>query len=299
MGWETELFTFKTVHDEHEADLVLRVFSGERAGSKASKEFYLMKRLDEVGYTVPHVYHIDTSGDVIGKPFLIMQRIIGTTLDDVYRSEDDEKLREGIYRLMELFVGLHKLDVNEFAGLPDLPTVSITEYINRFHEAKDEYTPWVAPVIDWLRENKPEDRGDYQAICHNDYHGFNVMIDQNDKAYVIDWGSARICDSRIDLGWTLLLYSTFGGAMFKAPVIETYNELGGYVDSLSFFEVLACTRRIIDLVTVLYGDGSVGLKPDVLNLMKKQRDHFQKVHDHLEETTGIRLAELDKILEEF
>lgn len=299
MGWETELFTFKAIHDGLEMDLVLRIFSGEGAGSKASKEYYLMKRLVEVDYPVPHVHHIDTSGDVIGKPFLIMQRIMGKTLDDAYQSEVDEELKEGIHKLVELFVRLHRLDVDEFAGLPNLKTVSINDYITYYREGKDKLAPWMAPVIDWLEMNKPEETDKYQALCHNDYHGFNVMLDQNRKSYVIDWGSARICDSRYDLGWTLLLYGTFGGAMFKAPLIEKYKELGGAIESLKFFEVLGISRRIIDLVSVMYGEGSAGLKPDVLNLMREQREHFLKVHDLLEELTGIRLAELDKILENF
>jgi len=299
MGWETELFTFKATHDGVEEDLVLRVFSGDSAGSKASKEYFLMKRLDEVGFPVPHVYQLDAKGDAIGKPFLVMQRIIGKTLDDTYRSEDDEELKKGISRLVELFVTLHKLDIEDFTGLPHLQTMSNDDYIALYSEAKDKLAPWMAPVIDWLIENKPEETGKYQAICHNDYHGFNVMIDQKDNAYVIDWGAARISDSRFDLGWTLLLYSTFGGAMFKAPLIEIYNELGGNVDSLKFFEVLAVTRRITDLASVLYGDGSSGLKPDVLEMMRESRDHYQKVHDILEEYTGIRIPELDKILEDF
>jgi hypothetical protein len=127
----------------------------------------------------------------------------------------------------------------------------------------------------------------------------NVMLDQKDRPYVIDWGAARICDSRADLAWTVLLYSTFGGAMYKAPLIETYNQLGGNSDSLDFFLMLGVTRRIVDMCSVLYGDGSAGLKPDALKLMKDSRDHFIKVHDLLEEYTGIRLKELDKILEEF
>ena len=132
-----------------------------------------------------------------------------------------------------------------------------------------------------------------------DYHGMNVMIDQNDRSYVIDWGASRIGDSRLDLGWTILLYNTFGGSMFRAPLIEAYEEKGGKIGSLEFFEVMAATRRIIDLINVTGGSGSVGLKPDVLESMRDSKDHFIKVHDFLEERTGIRLKELDKLLAEF
>ncbi len=296
-GWETELFTFKAVYGGNEKNLVLRVFSGNHAGAKASKEYSLMKKLDEAGYPVPCVSHVEPSGNVIEKPFLIMERVMGKTLDESYRSDVDEAIKTGIYRLVELLVRLHKLDVTEFVGLPDLKTVSILDYINDYGEASDKLAPWLSPVIDWLKLNKPIESIAYQAVCHNDYHGFNVMLDQNDEAYVIDWGSARISDPRVDLGWTVLLYGTFGGAMFKAPLIELYRELGGNIDSFDFFEVLSVTRRIVDLVSVLYGGGGYGLKPDALDLMRREKSHFVKVHDLLTELTGIKLVELDTILE--
>ncbi len=87
--------------------------------------------------------------------------------------------------------------------------------------------------------------------------------------------------------------------MFRASIIEVYEGLSGErIESLEFFEVLATARRIIDLVKTV-GGGSAGLKPDVVNLMRDQRVHFIKVHDFLEERTGIRLVELDDLLASF
>ena len=304
MGWETELFTFETHFTEDntsgQEDLVLRVFSGDSATRKASKEFNLMKRLDKVGYPVPPVYHIETSGDILGKPFIIMKRIIGKTLDATYQNESEEVLREGISGLMGLFVELHSLDISEFMGGSHLSSDdSIQNLVEYYEDAIESLAPWMSPVLDWINENLPSDTSEYQSLCHMDYHGMNVMIDQNDRSYVIDWGASRIGDSRLDLGWTILLYNTFGGSMFRAPLIEAYEEKGGKIGSLEFFEVMAATRRIIDLINVTGGSGSVGLKPDVLESMRDSKDHFLKVHDFLEERTGIRLKELDKLLAEF
>lgn len=299
MGWETELFTFKASHDGQQENLVLRIFSGENAGDKATKEYYLMSRLSEVGYPVPNVYNIDVSGGILGKSFLIMERIMGTTLEAVYRDTPLEKVQQGIHRLIGLFVELHQLDVSVFSDLPKLSKISYRDSIRRYHEACKKNIPWLKPVIDWLYKHQPEYYDEYLAVCHNDYHGMNVMLDQQDNPYVIDWGASNISDSRTDLAWTILLYTTFGGPMYRAPLIETYSDLGGKVDDLDFFEVLAATRRIVDLGSVVFGSGSYGLKPDVLNLMREQREHYSKVHDFLEERTGIRLKEFDSLLASF
>ncbi len=304
MGWETELFTFQHRFEEDNhtktEDLVLRIFSGDNAAQKAVKEFNLMQKLFEVGYPVPPVYFIDVSGEVIGKCFIIMKRIVGKTLDDTYRNESLDVLMEGVSRLMGLFVRLHGIDVSVFRDEPYLSSSdSIEAQIRFFESVRDSAAPWMAPVLDWIYENKPGDTSEHQSICHMDFHGMNVMIDESDQSFVIDWGASGIGDSRLDLAWTLLLYTTFGGSMYYTPLIETYREKGGKTGSLEFFEVMAAARRVSDLMKVTMGDGSTGLRPDVLKLMREQKTHFIKVHDFLEERTGIRLVELDAFLAGF
>ena len=304
MGWETELYTFESHFAENctemKEDLVVRIFSGENSIKKASKEFYLMNKLDNIGYPVPPVYHLETCSDVIGKPFIIMKRIMGKTLDESYRNETPEQLKAGMLRLMELFAKLHRIDASEFKDSEYLISEdSIQYYIDYFKESRDEHAPWMSPVIDWLTENTPNDTAEYQSVIHLDYHGMNVMVDEQDNCFVIDWGSSKVGDSRLDLGWTLLLYNTFGGSMFHTPLIEAYENYGGKTQGLRFFEVMAAARRIMDCVNVLDDKSAGGLRPDVVELMKREKAHFLKVHDFLEDRTGIRLAEFDKILSGF
>ena len=128
----------------------------------------------------------------------------------------------------------------------------------------------------------------------------NIMIDENNQPYVIDWGLSTIGDFRLDLSWTILLYSTFGGPMFRSPMIEFYHRISGKkIENLEFYEVIAGVRRITDLIRTVYDVDSVGLKPEVLNLIKNSREHFLRVHGFIEERTGIRLKELDEMLNSF
>ena len=296
MGWETELFTLKASHGDGSEDLVLRIFSGEGDAVKASKEFNLMRKLEEVGYPVPSVYYLEPNGDVIGKPFILMRRIMGKTLDDSFWSDDSEVVQKGIMMLMGLFVNLHGLDSSAFKDVPNLRDEDVEYFLGFYRSVKDSYASWLTPVIDWLEENKPADMK--RSLCHMDYHGMNVMMEE-DKPYVIDWGASMICDYRLDLAWTLLLYTTFGGAEFHEPLLSMYEGLSGEkVKDLIYFEVAAAARRIADVVKTV-GGGSSGLRPDVVELMKQQKSHFMKVHDFLEERTGFRLREFDELLNSF
>jgi aminoglycoside phosphotransferase (APT) family kinase protein len=80
MCWETELYTLEVNStkngDPIKEHRVLRVFQGDNAGRKSAKEYYLMRKLFDVGYPVPQVYGYDVSREAIGKPFILIERIL-------------------------------------------------------------------------------------------------------------------------------------------------------------------------------------------------------------------------------
>ena len=305
MGWETELFTLEVnsrkdgeVIKEHR---VLRVFQGNGAGRKSAKEYHLMRKLGEVGYPVPRVYGHEESGEAIGKPFILMERVLGTTLDAAYSNGTPEKLRRGVKRLISLFVRLHRLDVAPFNEIPGLPchVDHVQDALDWYGETAQGRLSWLKPAVDWLTESKPCVDAVPQSLVHMDYHGMNVMLRADGSEAVIDWGASRIGDHRMDLGWTLLLYTSFGGEMFRDPILTEYiTQSGNEVVEIEFFEAMAATRRIIYFVTTMEGGvGSVGLKPEVVEIMKESKEHYQRVHDVLTSRTGIRLKKFAKTLD--
>jgi len=304
MGWETEIYTFE-VDSRKDGDVikehrVLRVFQGDGAGHKSAKEYYLMRKLDEAGYPVPRVYSHEETGDAIGKPFIIMERILGTTLDKAYRNENPEELHRGLKRLIELFVRLHRLDVTPFKGITELPCHDdlVQDNLDWYRRTAEGQIKW---LVNWLAERKRYVEPTRQSVVHMDYHGMNVMLREDGSEAIIDWGASRIGDHRMDLGWTLLLYTTFGGDFYRAPILALYGEHSGSpVADIEYFEVMAVTRRIIDLVTTMEGGtDSVGLKSDVVEMMKESKEHYHRVHDVLSARTGIKLDEFSELLNKF
>ena len=306
MGWETELFTVVVSSEKQgriqKENMVIRVFSGENAGKKARKEFNLMRRLHEERYPVPEVYSHEETGETLGKPFILMERIMGKTLDETYGNEADESMHEGILRLLGLFARLHSLDAALFKGLPGVSySNDLTQSrLHYYREASEGAISWVKPVVSWLGDNKP-DGSEVQSLLHNDFHGMNVMLRRDMSPAVIDWSAAAIGDYRIDLGWTMLLYTTSGGAMFRDLVLDTYREVSGRKAlDMKYFEVFAVTRRIIDLAQTMRGNNSaIGLKEEVAERMKSAKHHYLRCHDLIEARTGLRLAELDCLVDSF
>ena len=182
VGWETELYTLE-VHSTQNGEQVnekrvLRVFQGEGAGRKSAKEYYLMRKLEAVGYPVPGVYGHEASGEIIGKPFILMEWVTGKTLDETYRNETPEKLWRGVDRLMALLAQLHRLDAAPFKGISELPCHGdlVQDSLDWYLRAAQGRLQWLRPVVGWLTRRKPCIDPVHPSLVHMDYHGGNVML---------------------------------------------------------------------------------------------------------------------------
>ncbi|MBN2334565.1 phosphotransferase [Candidatus Bathyarchaeota archaeon] len=302
MGWETELHTLKVRSTRQgetvDKDMVLRVFSGGSAQRKSRKEYMVMRRLREEGYPVPEVYDHDT-GKAIGKSFILMERVIGDTLDQRYM-EDAAAPEEGVRLLMQLFVELHRLDASPFRDIPGMGGAddSVDSSLRWYRELAEDEAKWILPVVEWLEGRSPGVDPAAPSVLHMDYHGMNVMLWGDGTPTVIDWSAAKIGDYREDLAWSLLLYTTFGGDAYRPMILNQYQRISGReTKDIRFFEVLAALRRVTDLALTVKGSGGAGLKPGAAELMRTHIEHYRRVHDFLEARTGLRLAEFDSLIE--
>jgi len=58
----------------------------------------------------------------------------------------------------------------------------IAELLNRYAQLKR-----LLPVVEWLCAHEDEVNDLKPAILHRDYHPWNVVVDENKNAKVIDW----------------------------------------------------------------------------------------------------------------
>jgi aminoglycoside phosphotransferase (APT) family kinase protein len=67
----------------------------------------------------------------------------------------------------------------------------------------------IAAGIDWLRGRRAivADEAGTVAICHNDYHPLNVLVDAQGHATVLDWADAKIGDYHCDVARALVVFS--------------------------------------------------------------------------------------------
>jgi aminoglycoside phosphotransferase (APT) family kinase protein len=301
-GWETELkklnIKYKLGKEYRRTSHVMRIYADSEGAEKAKEEYHVMRQLKKIGYPVPEVYLIESTGKVIGKPFITMEYIDGETFTS---NTKGEKREAASITMMKLLVRLH--EINPLLLYPDidLPTTheSVKKY-TRYHQLyyqKTEKT-FLIPAINWVEERSPEIKEYRPCLIHGDYHANNLLLRKNGKIVVLDWGAAKIGDPREDLSWTILLHSIYDEPKVGTNLLEAYRKISkNPVENIDFFMVTSIIRRLLDLLISLHsGSHTLGMRKETIELMRSDQQHYLRAYDMLKEITGLELEELNNFL---
>jgi aminoglycoside phosphotransferase (APT) family kinase protein len=307
-GWENEMYAFDLQYGpsdkRHQEGLVLRIYPGVGANGKSLHEFESMRKLEQAGYPVPHVHLLERDNSPFGRPFVIMERIDGQEMLSVLMEASRTKQSELITLFCDLFVRLHRLDWRPFVDDPSQyelsdPYLFIDQWLDR---AKNEINRFskseLLPVVTWLEERRDTVPCPHPSVVHFDFHPNNILLRDDGSPVVIDWPGLNVTDARFDLGWTLLLTYAYLGKGWRDRILREYERLvGGSVEQVGFFEVFACVRRLFDVtVSLSVGAEKLGMRPGAVENMRQQMDALAKVYELLVNLTGIRIEELERMV---
>ena len=304
-GWETWLYYFELDYslegDVQEERLVLRVYS-ENASTKARHEFTTMSRLQEAGYPVPRVHWMDDRGDLLGRPFIIMDFIEGRNMEEEFLRGSEEDLKRALEIMMKLFVELHSID--PISLFPEYVGITTLDYIDGMldwarRNAEDNGVKSTTPIIDWLEEQKVGVTPMEPSLLHRDFHPMNIMIRVDGSPMVLDWGATTVGDRRDDVAWIMVLASTFLEYSLRDTILRGYeSESGIRLVDIEFFEVLSILRRLTDVSVSLKGGAERhGLRDGAEEMMREASGHLHKILSYLDKLRGIRLPQFEEFLE--
>lgn len=307
-GWETEVYRFAVdygeANDRAREDRILRIYPGDDVARKSVHEYSVMEQLYAAGYPVPQVLLLDSEGVHLGKPSMIMERIIGPTLGAIVDRTPLDARREPLKRFCQMFVDLHALDWRLFAPDPSLyetqePAAAVIQQLSWWQDSVHAVQiSAFDPVFDWLSARLPDVRFGLPSLLHMDYHHYNVLVrEEDDAAFVIDWGGSMVADYRIDLAWTLLLMGGHGWPEARALILDGYERAAGRcVEQIEYFDAIACTRRLVSILgSLTVGAAEMGMRPGAEAKMKNAA-HIERVYALLRERTGIAVPEVERLL---
>ena len=309
-GWESELcaFTLESGPPANRAcdELVLRIYSGEGARDKSAREFHSLQRLHQVGYPVPRVDLLERDQSPFGQPFIIMEKIDGEEMWSQIGTPLSGEMRDLVPLFCQLFAQLHHLDWHlfvdeaEYASLQD-PYAFIDGWLSLAQEGHQRFPhSGLMPVVEWLQVRREAFRCPGPSPTHNDFHPGNVLLCENGSPVVIDWTGFGISDARFDLAWTLMLIDAYMGPEWRSRVLQGYERSAGQVKALEVFEVFAYVRRLFDIsVSLRLGAEKMGMRPDAVAAMRKNKTAFERVYQLLLARTGIRVIEVEELFAPF
>jgi len=307
-GWENEVYSFTVEHgkptERTSNHLILRIYPGEFASRKTKREFDGMEKLHQLGFPVPEVLMLGLDDFPFEKPFVIMEKIDGRSMGSAIDEADDEKRQELITLFCSIFVDLHALDWRAFASDPSVyetedPNAFVNRWISWAQERIDRHQKGeFQPVLDWLRERSSDILCKRLSVIHFDYHPYNVLLQNDGRAFVIDWTNIDIADFRLDLAWTILLTSTYGNPEAREIILREYERIAGHrIEQMEFFEVAAVLRRLYSISASLSdGSAKLGMRPEAVAMMKQNVGHIKNLCSFLYDRTSINIPEMETLI---
>ena len=250
--------------------LILRVFRTEhpsavlKCAERVRFESVIQNTIGRLGYPAPRVRHTWTDAEIIGAPFLLMERLPGHIMLDLFFRPSRVWLRLPDL-LAEAHARLHSLEGAELeravqaSGLPPeaVRPADRAELAVRIERAS---LGGLRAGMRWLLANEPQDPRS-PSICHGDFHPLNVLVDEGTVSGVIDWTYTRIADPAYDVGATIALFGQgpidlpgfvqSAAGLFRRWIIRRYYDAYRRVraldeNSVRYYEALRCLGFLVE-----------------------------------------------------
>ena len=256
-----------------------------KSGHDMGREFRVLSLLKKADFKqIPRPLSIEASGDVLGAPFYVMERLNGVIL----RANDAPKLdftprKMSLLcnKLIENLIHLHALDIEttELAtlGKPEgYVKRQVEGWIKRYKNSQTDEVKNMDIVAEWMLSFEP--RPQKPTFLHNDYKFDNVVwhTEMTDIIGVLDWEMSTVGDPLMDLGaalayWCEAADSDFSkmfnltwlnGCLTRQEVIDKYAALTGRdLSDIHFYYIFGLYKNAV-IMQQIYTRWKQGLTKD-------------------------------------
>lgn len=303
-GFESEIYAFRLqLPDVQTKNYILRLFQDAGAAAKLRREARGLHLLHQAGYPIPGLLLQENDPAPLGKPFEVIDQLEGQALWAALASAPASQTNPLLTRFGRLLAQLHQLDWRPFIERPDLyennPGMLLEETIANYRQQYMGYRlQGFLRILDWLDTHK-KNIAVRPSVVHQDFHANNVFLCTDDRLVVIDWTQCAVSDYRVDLCWTLLIMGDFGQAEWGKEILNAYAaSVQLSIQDLDYFNVIVYTKLLADAVVAFTFDPvALGLQPGTIEATRRQLPIYRELSKRLHNITGIRVPELENMLE--
>jgi aminoglycoside phosphotransferase (APT) family kinase protein len=283
---EMMVLTVVTRHGQAEArrDVVVRLRPRPPALLEPydlKRQFAILRKLENTPVRAPRALWLEESGDVLGRPFFVMDRVAGS----VYEMEAPQgpdatgmSIRRMCEDMADQLAAVHAVDL-QATGLDALGDGSdhldreLDHWAAEMHRVQRGTLPALERLLRALREGKPRPCPTI-ALVHGDAKPGNFAFVDDQVSAIFDWEMTGIGDPLTDIGWMELLWMQPVGITSHpdAPTIDEfiarYEQAGGIkVENRPWYRALnAFKMAVICLIgAMLFDDGVTDDQRFILN----------------------------------
>lgn len=231
-GHSAEMLVLTIVTDADEQDVVIRLRPPAPALLEPydlAKQFTVLRALEGSAVRVPRALWLEDTGDVLGRPFFVMQRMPGTVYE-LQAPSEPEVSAATVWRmcesLAEQLAAIHTVDIAA-AGLGSLADGRdhLNREIGHWSSEMQRVKRGTLPALERLLREIEDDRpapSSAVTLVHGDAKPGNFAFVGGEVSAVFDWELTTIGDPMTDIGYLELLWRMPVGIPSHpaAPVID-------------------------------------------------------------------------------
>lgn len=193
----------KTIY--REGDKVVKMFSKEYSKANVLNEALNQARVEETGLNIPKLHEVTK---IDGNWAIVVEYIAGKTLQQLME-ETPEKKEEYIERLVDI-----QMDILSKRAL------HLNKLKDKMHSkiSSAELNATIRYELHTRLDATPK----HKKVCHGDLHPSNIIITENDEAYIIDWAHVTQGNGAADAARVYLLLTLDGDREGAEKYLDTF-----------------------------------------------------------------------------
>jgi aminoglycoside phosphotransferase (APT) family kinase protein len=242
-GHSAEMMVLTITTRDSRQDVVLRLRPKPPALLEPydlARQFAILRALDPTAVRVPRALWLEGTGEVLGRPFFVMERVGG----DVYEMESPDVADETAVRmcqsLVEQLAAIHSVDLKQ-TGLDVLDDGSdhldreLNHWAAEMDRVKHDSLPALERLLAALRQSTPKPCSKV-TLVHGDAKPGNFAFVGGEVSAVFDWEMTTVGDPLTDIGWLELLWMQAVG-ITSHPAALPVDALLAHYQAVSGIEV--------------------------------------------------------------